>query len=236
MNSMIVPFLQPIQDLDNDRISHYEALARMRMNVDGNGHWPLIKLAERYKFIGHLDMAMLRMVVNLLMKTDHIVLAVNVSVVTIETMLREYLLIVDDAITVGTRLIVEITETSPIQDISMVSFFVNELRQRGCQIALDDFGNRSGWITHDLVQALQPEFLKLDRDVLTGALNGGHKYLTQAVSLADSVGARVIAEYVDSSEKVEVIKSAGIQYAQGMFYGMPRNHDFLLKNEIFTSL
>jgi EAL domain-containing protein (putative c-di-GMP-specific phosphodiesterase class I) len=235
MNSMLVPFLQPIQDLENNQISHYEALARMRMNVDDNGHWPLLKLAERYKFIGHLDMAMLGKVLDLLGRNEDIVIAVNISVVTIETMLHEYLMLLDVASHVLDRLIVEITETSPIMDVSRVSYFVRELRSKGCRVALDDFGNRSGWITHALVETLQPEFLKLDRDVLTGALNGGKKFLNQAVSLAENVGSRVIAEYVDSTEKVRVVRSAGIKYAQGMIFGMPQNHSFLLGGAVFST-
>lgn len=223
MKSILVPALQPIQDIVNCRISHYEALTRLRNNDTANGHWPLIRLAEQYRFIGYIDLAMLEMVLDLLRDTRDTVVAVNVSAVTIESRFADFFVILDGAPEIIDRLVIEITETSPIRDIERVLCFVAEVRARGCKVALDDFGNKAGCISVEVVEAVKPDFLKLDRDILSAALNGG-EHLVEAVALAAAVGARVVAEFVDSHEKVELLIAAGVRYAQGQVFGMPERY------------
>lgn len=221
MKSILVPVLQPIYDLVNDKVSHYEALVRMRNNDTGKGHWPLIRLAEQYRFISYIDLTMLEMVLELLRDTKDMVIAVNVSVVTIESRFADYLAILDGAQKLTDRLVVEITETSPICDVPQALAFVDEVRARGCKVALDDYGSGEGWISDDVVGLVKPDFLKLDRDILKGALEGG-AHLHDAVHLATAVGAKVVAEFVDSEKKVCLLKAQGVRYAQGEIFGMPK--------------
>lgn len=230
MKSILVPVLQPIQDLVNGKVSHYEALTRLRNNDMDKGHWPLIRLAEQYRFIGHIDLAMLEMVLELLHDARNMVIAVNVSAVTIESRFADFLSILDGAQRIADRLVVEITETSPIRDIVQVMTFVQEVRARGCTVALDDYGSKAGWITAEVVEAVRPDFLKLDRDILIGALDGG-THLQDAVRLAAAVGARVVAEFVDTQDKAELLRAAGVRYAQGELFGMPTRYSRVLKAE-----
>ncbi len=82
MRKAITPVYQPIIDARTGIVLHYEALARTRNG--GSDHGKLINLGEQVGFIDLVDIAMLELVVDALQGNPHIIVAVNVSGVTIE--------------------------------------------------------------------------------------------------------------------------------------------------------
>lgn len=214
---------QPIVDIQSGHgtVAHYEALARIRNDATGNGHSALIQVAERFEFIHRLDLAMVELVLKD-MECGVDTIALNVSPFTIEHAIDElFRLLVKHRHLVG-RLIVEITESLPVHDVKRIRYFMDVVRKYGGRIALDDFGNGKGCFTEDLVRVLQPDYLKLDGAVLERALFFGDvRELAIACELAKSFGGEMIAEFVDSPQKIAYLRAAGVRYAQGAAFGMP---------------
>lgn len=215
--------LQPIVDLKNrDRPAHYEALLRIFGSARfGSSHVQLIGAAEQEGWIDEVDLVVLCEAVTVLRTVPGVSLAVNLSPRTIDLAAQRVLRLLRDCHDVTNRLILEVTETAPINDIRAVCRFYHAAKDLGTRLALDDYGSDSGFISRELVVELAPDFLKLDR-VVTESPRAQNSVLPSALGLAHQVGAEVVAEFIDSQAKVDLVRSCGIRYAQGAMFGMPQ--------------
>ncbi|MDY7225398.1 EAL domain-containing protein [Hyalangium rubrum] len=119
------------------------------------------------------------------------------------------------------ELVLEITETSVIDDSEQLQRLSRELREHGFGVALDDFGaGHSGLVT--LVHS-EPQFIKLDQALVRGIHQ--HRYrqhLVKAlVDFAASVSATLIAEGIETWEELNVLMTLGIRYVQGFLVARP---------------
>lgn len=222
MRKVVTPVYQPILDLHTHTVAHYEALARIREDVGQTGHAGLIRMGEEVGFIDLIDLAMLEQVFEMLAAYPTISIAANFSVATIERAASEVLPLIYRHLDAAARLIVEITETVMIRDIAKLERFVGAARHAGCRVALDDYG--SGHFTVEHIRLLQPEYVKLDGS-LVEQLAGGVSMQVEAVKAAIApYGGEIVAELVDSEEKLWALVSGGIRYAQGYYIGHPSRH------------
>jgi EAL domain-containing protein (putative c-di-GMP-specific phosphodiesterase class I) len=91
----------------------------------------------------------------------------------------------------------------------------------GCLVAFDDFAKGQSRIS-DLVTT-PPDFLKIDRELITGLCAGGPKE-TLLRGLVDTCGeleVSVIAEGVETEEEHEICLELGIPYIQGFYLARP---------------
>ncbi|MFQ5523886.1 MAG: EAL domain-containing protein [Acidimicrobiia bacterium] len=121
----------------------------------------------------------------------------------------------------ATRVVVEVTETAPINDYASFNRSVDALRQLGVRLAVDDLGAGFASLRHLL--HLRPEIMKLDLDVVDGiSLDRTRQSLVLALaSLGADIGADVVAEGIESSDEVQAVRLFGVQYGQGFFLGRP---------------
>lgn len=226
MKDLLEPAFQPIVDLLTGEVAHYEALARIKHDPTDSGHVKLIQLAERYHFIHQLDLAVLELAAEAATRAGQQI-AANFSALTIEVNLHQVITQLRKTGEVCDGLVLEITETVPIRDRRKVAYFIEAVREMGCRVALDDFGNGYGHFTEDLVRFLRPDFLKLDGTILGRAeRSGDHRGLRHATALAGNIGAHVIAEFVDSEDKIELLKKYGVRFGQGWAFGRPTRSAF----------
>ena len=115
----------------------------------------------------------------------------------------------------------EITETAAIRNISAAKLLIKELRARGCKFALDDFG--SGLSSFGYLKALPVDYLKIDGSLVRRVAEESiDRALVEAINqLAHQMGMSTIAEYVESTECLEVLREIGVDHAQGYALGMP---------------
>jgi EAL domain-containing protein (putative c-di-GMP-specific phosphodiesterase class I) len=91
----------------------------------------------------------------------------------------------------------------------------------GCAVALDDFG--AGFGSFQYLKHLSFRYLKIDGDFVRGLPNSPKDQLVvQAlVGVVRGMGSRTIAEFVGDAPTIRLLRSYGVDYAQGFEVGRP---------------
>jgi EAL domain-containing protein (putative c-di-GMP-specific phosphodiesterase class I)/GGDEF domain-containing protein len=119
------------------------------------------------------------------------------------------------------RVVIELTEDYPTFDFPVVHESLMLYRSMGFRIAIDDLGE--GFASLRLWSELRPEFVKADKHFVTGVANDPVKaqFLRAIQDIADSAGAQVIAEGIETAADFKVVKDMGVACGQGWFIGLP---------------
>ena len=91
----------------------------------------------------------------------------------------------------------------------------------GCQFALDDFG--SGFSAFFYLKNLPFDYIKIDGDFVRGLdRSPTDQLIVQAIArIADGMKIRTVAEFVTDDATLQIVKRAGVHYAQGYHIGRP---------------
>jgi EAL domain-containing protein (putative c-di-GMP-specific phosphodiesterase class I) len=218
--------LQPVMDLHTGAIGKYEALLRM-IGTDGSTIAPaaFLYVAERFDQIHAIDRWVIEHAIALLadIPPDR-ALEINLSGRSLgDPSLAAHIGTVITAHGADpSRLIFEITETAAIENIHRAQEFVNELTALGCRFALDDFG--AGFGSFQYLKHLPFTYLKIDGEFIRGLLRSRTDQLVvkALVGVARGLGRLTIAEFVGDEETVGMLRSFGVDYAQGYELGRPQ--------------
>lgn len=121
------------------------------------------------------------------------------------------------------RITVEVTEGLMLTDSPAAMDNLGRLRSNGVAIALDDFG--SGFANLAALADLAPDVVKVDAGFVRRAARGDAAsvaFLRAARAIGEATGATVLAEGIETSEELAVVRSVGIDYGQGHLLGEPR--------------
>ncbi len=129
----------------------------------------------------------------------------------------------------GDRIVLEITEHEPIDDYALLMAEANQLRSRGCRLAIDDAG--AGYASLRHILKLFPDFIKLDigltRDIDTDPIK---RALAPAlVGFAVDIGAQIIAEGIETAAELATLRRLGVGFGQGFHIAHPRPLDHVLE-------
>jgi PAS domain S-box-containing protein len=213
---------QPIVALASGETVQRELLIRMRGN-DGELIPPgaFLPAAEKYGAIRDIDRWVIARGAELAARG--IDLEINISAASIgDPRLVEH--IERELARTGAdpaRLVFEITETALIEETDVAVTLAERLRQLGCRFALDDFG--SGYGGFHYLKALPMDFLKIEREFIRDALtsDADQHVIHAIVGLARGFGLQTIAEGVEDQETLDLLRSLGVDYAQGFHLGRP---------------
>ncbi len=115
----------------------------------------------------------------------------------------------------------EITESVPIKYFTQCHGVLAEIRRKGVELAIDDFG--AGFSNLKYIADLAPEIVKLDRELITGITPGTTqaRLVASIVSLCHEMGAQVVAEGVENAGELTACIAVGVDLAQGYIFGRP---------------
>jgi len=227
-NDRFVLHFQPILNIQQNTISHYETLIRM---LDENNKLVapslFIHLAEKFGLIQQIDNYIIASAIakqGELNKQGHdVTLTLNLSAkVFADPQLYRR---ISHAIQLNSanpkRLIFEITETGAVSDITLAQKIMTRIQALGCQFALDDFG--VGFSSFNYLRRLPVDFIKIDGSFISNlADNSDNEVLVKALSeVAIGFNKFTVAEFVDSNKTLDILKMAKINFAQGYFIGKP---------------
>ena len=98
---------------------------------------------------------------------------------------------------------------------------LQNLKELGCKIAIDDFGVHYSNLAR-LIE-IQPDYLKIDGWFIKNIIKNHKAYLvTKAIiELSHSLNAEVIAEFVSEENIQAKVLEMGVEHSQGYFIGRP---------------
>ncbi|WP_395307555.1 bifunctional diguanylate cyclase/phosphodiesterase [Mycobacterium sp. AMU20-3851] len=118
------------------------------------------------------------------------------------------------------RLVLEITETVPIVDLTDAADQIARLNALGIKVALDDFG--AGYNSLTYLHVLPVQIVKLDRSLVAGAARARDVALYRSViRLCDALGLAVVAEGIEMAAQADTVYDAGCDLAQGHLFAKP---------------
>lgn len=213
---------QPVVTVADGSLHHHEALVRFEHNASP---FAMVRMAEEFDLIEELDRAVIEQAVRRLKadRTGDLRLAVNVSGRSIGSgpFIEGLQRLIGKTPGLGQKLMLEITESAAIDDLTQANRHIQILRGLGSEVCLDDFGSGSASLAY--LQTLTVDVVKIDGRYVRDLAGGGRDaaLVRHVVKLCQDLKVRTVAEMVETREVETAIREAGVDMAQGWYYGRP---------------
>lgn len=212
---------QPVVDLKTRKLHHYEALTRF----DGGGEpGATIKLAEELGLVVDLDLAIVRTVVQALCEArEDVCIAANISAFSLQSegFVDQVLKITGITRAIRPRLMLELTESHKLSDLSAANDLIQQLRRAGHVICLDDFG--AGAASMDYLRQIEADVVKFDGRFIQalGARPRDTLILRRLAELCAELGVSTVAEMIETEDAAKAVAELGVELGQGWLFGKP---------------
>ena len=222
---------QPISSLVNKSdVPRYEILLRMK---DDEGivvpSSAFFSAAERYQLMPQVDRWVIsRTIGNLSGHADFVrdtgaVFSVNLSGQSLSD--DDILQFIEEEIAAAelpaTAFCFEVTESAAVSNLAKAQQFIGALHERGCSIALDDFG--AGLSSFAYLKNFAVDILKIDggfiRDIADNRIS--ESMVAAITQVAMVMELETVAEYVENEKTRKLVAKLGVHYAQGHAVGKP---------------
>ncbi len=121
---------------------------------------------------------------------------------------------------------IEITESAFVNDNAAIYDSINKLKSFGFMILIDDFG--SGYSALNILKDIEADVIKLDMkffDLTEDNNTKGRSIIESVIQMAQLLGLGLIAEGVENTDQLDILKEAGCDIVQGYFFYRPMNVD-----------
>lgn len=223
-------YLQPQVRVSTNTILGAEALARW-IKKDGTIIPPcdFVPALEKYGFIGELDIYIWDKVCSWLAENkkkglQNVPISVNLSQVDIYT--KDLSVYFDELIKkydlTPNLFKIEITESAYAGDDDLVYELVQNLRNQGFTVLIDDFGSR--YSSLNMLSSLNIDAIKLDGEFLhlgdSSFVKGVH-IIESVINMSKIISLPIIVEGVENKQQVDFLASLGVEYVQGYYFYKP---------------
>jgi diguanylate cyclase (GGDEF)-like protein len=119
------------------------------------------------------------------------------------------------------RCVIELTEDSLLDDYAQLRSTLQNLRDAGCEIAIDDLGAGSSGLR--TWSELKPDYVKIDRYFVSGIDADPTKleFVRSMLDMGRAMGCRVIGEGVETERECRELVNLGLDRLQGNLLGRP---------------
>jgi diguanylate cyclase (GGDEF)-like protein len=221
----IVPYYQPIVDLDHSGVVGFEVLARWIHPTRGVlTSEVFIQIAEDTGNINEMTYHLLEQAMHDAEQwPEHLYIAMNFSPRQISdaNLAKRIRALLDKVSFPPHRLVVEITESAVVQRLDDAKATLQSLRRLGVRIALDDFGTGYSGLYH--LRELELDTIKIDRSFVGQMLDKPEeaRIVKAMLSLSRALGLNTTAEGIENHKAVEMLKKLGCDAGQGYLFGTP---------------
>ena len=113
------------------------------------------------------------------------------------------------------------TETAAVASFSQANRFIQALKELGCKFALDDFG--TGLSSFGYLKHFPVDFLKIDGGFVKEILHDpiDREMVRSINEIGHLTGKLTIAEFAENAEIINMLRSMGVDYAQGYGVAQP---------------
>ena len=227
-NDELILYYQPKIDFHNYQVVGFEALVRWKHPTKGVLPPNLfIPIAEQTSLISDIGRVVIQQTAQQirewnLLGFDHI--RVSVNVVAQQLQRGQLLQDLDDAINTyqisGASLVLEITESSLVENSTTVKSLLDEIKQRDIHIALDDFG--TGYSSLSYLTDFPIDILKIDRSFISKIGNTKQEAIVNAmIAMGKAMGLKVVAEGVETEQQRDYLMHQNCDILQGYLFAKP---------------
>jgi len=218
---------QPVVSLQNGEIHHNEVLSRFDETGVDSSPMEIIKFAEDVGIIEEFDIALVHKAIDYVRKMKKLgtplKLGVNLSGRTLDSEKYSSALVetLKDAQDVAHSLLLELTETTAVKNFENVEAMLSELKDCNYKICLDDFG--AGAAGYQYLRAFNVDFVKIAGQYVRDMNSPGYRptFLLSIIRLCADIGVKTISEHVENRFQADFLRSLGVDYAQGFYFGKP---------------
>ncbi len=213
---------QPVVHLARRELHHFEALLRpiATPQVPIRSTQEFVTFVEAVGLSEELDWAVLQEVLRVVGRPEGPPVAVNVSGLSMQSeAFRERTLAALAATPLSRRIMFELTETAEIEDMAAAAATMMQFRAAGVELCLDDFG--AGAAAFRYLRELPVDYVKIDGAYVRSALNSPRErgFVVSMIDLARSVGARTVAEMIETEAEMRLMAELGVEFGQGWLFG-----------------
>lgn len=220
-------FYQPKYDVKADRVTQVEAL--LRWIHEDFGFVPpdeFVGLAEQSGLMPLLTQWVIEQVAKQCRlwkdKNTQIAIAINLSAYDVNDKLPQKLarVLKDNSID-ATDMILEITESAFMENTAQAIIVLNQLRQMGFPLSIDDYG--TGYSSLAQLKNMPVNELKIDKSFVLNLDKDSNDQLIvrSTIDLARTMGLGVVAEGVETLEACHLLKRWGCDKLQGYYFSKP---------------
>lgn len=229
-NEAIEIVVQPIFNLQTGQLFACEALARFSLEPHHTPDW-WFATAHRLGLGVECELLAFKHALALIDQLPpNIRLGINIGATAL--MDDEFMNLLDTTDT--SLLTIELTEHEMVEDYEALSHRLELIRMRGIRLSVDDMGTGYSGLSHIL--KLLPNAVKFDISITTNVDKDPVKQALAValVQFAESIGANVIAEGIETPQEAQILKNLGITHGQGYFLGRPGPIEQVTNNVTFS--
>ncbi|MBB3167838.1 EAL domain-containing protein [Simiduia aestuariiviva] len=226
--------LQPVVSLDGGQMVAVEALVRWNHADHGElSPASFISDLEKSGQIVDLDIWVFGQALLLLKKFQSQTFVLNINISGQGLINADLLKVVRKARQIHgdqlSRLCVEVTESSLVDDVELAQSALRELQSFNISLAIDDFG--TGYSSLSYLHKFSFDRLKIDRAFIVGLETSQEKavILNTIVSLARALGIQTVAEGIEEIKQFELLAELGCDFGQGFLMSRPVAQNVLVK-------
>ena len=219
----VIPFFQPIVNLQTLKIEKYEALVRIKQ-VDGSILTPFffLETAKKTSYYLEITKIMLQKTIEIAREYPMYRFSVNLSMLDLlNSELTDTLIdILQNDPDTASRIDIELVESEYIYDISLVKEFINKIHALGSLVLIDDFG--SGYSNFAYFAHLDIDIVKIDGSIVQEKNDTKKLHMLKSIyNFSKGLNLKCIGEFVETREIALTLKEIGVEYAQGYYFGAP---------------
>ena len=224
----VATYLQPIFSNKNNEVSYYECLLRIKEKGELISAGRYIQSAEKSGDIIDIEMQSIEIILNCIMdyelepsiyKLDgNTNYSINISGLSSgDEYFADYLIRDIKEYNLANRLIIELTESSASNNIENSQKLLEDLKDMGCKLAIDDFG--SGHCNMIYLSLFEFDILKIDGHFIKDIHQDykHEKIVKNIIRLCKDLGIKPVAEFVSSPEIMNILEDLGIDLMQGYY-------------------
>lgn len=215
---------EPVVDATSRQPVFHECLVRVR-RPDGTlaAADEIVPMAEHFGLIRLIDHRVVELAIPELVHGADVCLSINVSPASAvdPDWWAAFVAHMHAHSGFAERVIVEITETTPFQNIEDAESFVARVRDLGCRVAIDDFG--AGSTSYRMLRRLAVDIIKIDGSFIQALTHSADDrlFVRSIIELARGLEVATVAEWVQDAEAAAMLNEWGCDYLQGSFVGAP---------------